>query len=451
MNDNNGKLGLFACIAIIVGGCIGSAIYSLSGMTMYTAGPACILSWALAGIILMLYGMQVTELSSRFPASGGIFVFPQKALGKKNQKTGELWGFVSAWAYIVSNTIAVAFSAIYVATYMGAGFEKLANLQIPLAIAAVVICTALNLLKITDAGKFNNIIVAALAITLVLFACMAIFGGTFDPGKFTPFFTQGVGGGSGFIKAIPTASLAYGACVSIAFMVSEIKDPNKNVPKSLIIGLLIIIVLYLLVIVGTLGNLDIAILKDDKNSFFRYVPIFAAIWTSALGKYMWLSKLISISALLALITTMLVLLAITARTFQATAQNGYLPKVFAKESKNGVPASATLLIGAVALVLSCFPEWTEMIVNLGAIFSIISIIITCISLIVARKNDGSKVKDGFTAPLGNILPIITIIVLTLCYVPDIINGSWKMLLFTIIVYAIGMIIYSIGSKKKYGK
>ena len=93
-----------------------------------------------------LYGIQVAELSIRYPHSGGVFVFPAKAMGK-TEKEGKIWGFISAWGYIISNIIAVAFSAIYVATYMGVGFEALANLQTPLAIAAVILVTILNLMK----------------------------------------------------------------------------------------------------------------------------------------------------------------------------------------------------------------------------------------------------------------------------------------------------------------
>ena len=66
-NKDSGKLGLVACIAILTGGCIGSAIFSLSGLTMYYAGPAAIITWIVAAIILGCYGVQVAELSVRYP------------------------------------------------------------------------------------------------------------------------------------------------------------------------------------------------------------------------------------------------------------------------------------------------------------------------------------------------------------------------------------------------
>lgn len=166
-----------------------------------------------------LYGIQVAELSIRYPHSGGVFVFPAKAMGK-TEKEGKIWGFISAWGYIISNIIAVAFSAIYVATYLGVGFEALANLQIPLAIAAVILVTILNLMKITDAGKFNNILVGGLILTMVLYICIAFFSGTWNAANFSPFFSQGAMGTTGFITAIPNAMVGYGSVVAIAFLVS---------------------------------------------------------------------------------------------------------------------------------------------------------------------------------------------------------------------------------------
>ena len=122
MSDNNqsnqgGSIGLIACVTMIAGGMIGSAIFSLSGLTIFLAGPAAILSWIIAAVIMLIYGLVVAELSTIFPKSGGVFVFPSKALGK-TEKTGKLWGWISTWGYINANIVAIAFAAIYVATYL---------------------------------------------------------------------------------------------------------------------------------------------------------------------------------------------------------------------------------------------------------------------------------------------------------------------------------------------
>ena len=149
-------IGLVSCVTMIAGGMIGSAIFSLSGMTMYNAGASAIVSWAIAAVIMLIYGLVCAELSTIFPKSGGVFVFPSKALGKK-PRTGALWGWISTWGYINANIVAVAFAAIYVGTYLGAGFSLPGGMQIPLALIAIALCLVLNLIKFSTAGKLNNI------------------------------------------------------------------------------------------------------------------------------------------------------------------------------------------------------------------------------------------------------------------------------------------------------
>ena len=390
-----------------------------------------------------LYGIQVAELSIRYPHSGGVFVFPAKAMGK-TEKEGKIWEFISAWGYIISNIIAVAFSAIYVATYMGVGFEALANLQIPLAIAAVVLVTILNLMKITDAGKFNNILVGGLILTMVLYICIAFFSGTWSAANFSPFFSQGAMGTTGFITAIPNAMVGYGSVAAIAFLVSEVKNPNRTVPKSMAISMVLVVLLYLLMIIATMGNITTQLLIDNPG--FRFIPMFAAAFTS-LASVPWLSKLISIAALLALLTTMLVVLSLNARAVSSMADGGMLPKPLAKLNKNGVPGTATVTLAIICMVLSCFPSLTELLVNLGSVSAAITIVIVCASLICARKKVPHQ-EGNDKAPGGNFISVLTIVLIVASYIPGIFSGGGTMWLFTIIIYAVGAVIMAYYLKKK---
>ena len=131
---NDGKLGLLSATTMLIGGMIGSAIFSLSGLTMAVAGPASVLSWLIAALVMLLYGMIISELASIFPRSGGLYIFPAKAFGGK---AGQIWGWLSCWGGCITNCIAVAFSAIYVSTYLGVSIPALNNLQVPLAVGSV--------------------------------------------------------------------------------------------------------------------------------------------------------------------------------------------------------------------------------------------------------------------------------------------------------------------------
>lgn len=444
MSDNNqgGSIGLLACVTMIAGGMIGSAIFSLSGLTIFLAGPSAILSWIIAAAIMLIYGLVVAELSTIFPKSGGVFVFPSKALGK-TEKTGKLWGWISTWGYINANIVAIAFAAIYVATYLGVGFPIFANLQIPLAIGAIAFCFILNTIKFAVTGRLNNILVGVLILTMLIFICVGIFGGSWDSSLLVPFFSQGASGTTGFLSVVPTAMVGYGSIVAIAFMVSEVKNPNKNVPKSILIAMGIVVSLYTLIILATVGLITAGFLAENPG--MRFIPLYAASFTK-LTAYPWIAKVISISAVLALLTTMLVVIALTSRAIAATAGGGLLPEILGRNGKTGTPIFATILVSVMGAIVACFPEFTAEIVSLGALFAAITISINCISLIAARKKN-TYVPGKFRAPGGNALPVVALIILIICYIPDIIGGGWVLWGYTIAWYLLGLIIYSYYSKK----
>lgn len=441
-----GKLGLRDCIAILVGGMIGSAIYSLSGLTMNFAGPAVIITWAVAGAILLMYGLIVAELSVRFPKSGGVFVFPAKSLGK-NEQQGRIWGWFSAWGYLNANIVAIAFSAIYVGTYLGAGFPIFAGekMQIILALVAIAFVTFLNLQKISITGKANTILVSGLVISMLIYVVIAFASGQMESSNFIPFFGQGILGKTGFIQAIPNAMVAYGSVVAIAFMVGEVKNPNRTVPKAVLISMSVVVSLYLLCIIATVGLVTVKTLQDMNLIF---APFVAAIITK-LQSTPWLIQVISISAVLALLTTMLVVMAINARSLAAIADDQLIPSVFAKRgNKSGTPYVATLTIALISGIVSCFPQFTATIVNLGSLFAAITIVINIISLLVARKKFGFE-NLPYKAPGGTAMPVIAIILIVASYIPGIIQGGWLLWAFTGGWYLLGALILLYGIKVGY--
>ncbi|QRN86925.1 APC family permease [Clostridia bacterium] len=441
-DTQQGKLGLVGSTSILIGGMIGSAIFSLSGVTILNAGPAAILSWIIAAIILYAYGLQTTELSTIYPHSGGIFVFPAKSLGK-TEKQGKLWGWVSAWAYLFGCVAGAAFSAIYVSIYLGVSFPALNGYQVPIAIVAVLFCGWLNVIKVDSMGKITTGLTVGLAATMLIFIFSAFGSGSWDSSMMTPFFTQGVEGTFGFMGAIPVAMVAFGSIVAISFMVGEIKDPNKTVPKAVSIAMFVVVVLYVLILVATLGLVDSGFLQ--ANPGMAFIPLYAAAFTK-LSHIAWLVPLISVSAVLALLTTILVVMGLSAQALKASAESGILPKWFAKTSeKSNMPVNAQIIVTLVVGIVSSFPDFTNLIVNLGALCNAVVVAIVCLTVIAARKKNPRR-EGTFRAPGGDALPIITFIVIIAAYIPGIISGGGQLWAWTAGYYLIGLAIYFIGTK-----
>jgi len=444
MENEKGKLGLLDSSTILIGGMIGSAIFSLSGLTIMNAGPASILSWVIAAIILFAYGLQTAELSTRFPKSGGIFVFPAKSLGK-TEKQGQFWGWISSWAYLFGCIAGSAFSAIYVSIYLGVSFPALGEFQVPIALAAVIFCGILNMVKISAMGKINTILTIGLAGTMVIYIVSAFTSGQWDASLLSPVFSQGALGTTGFMSSIPIAMVAFGSIVSVSFMVGEIRNPNKTVPKAMSIAMVIVVILYVLMIVATLGLVTSGFLQENPG--MAYIPMYAAAFTK-LASIPWLVKLISLAAVLALLTTILVVMALAGRAIQAASFGGLLPKFLSKNSKKtNMPVNAQLVVMVIVGVIAAFPDLTNFIVNLGALCNAIVVSIISVTVIAARRKN-PDMKDIFRAPGGNVLPVITLIVLLGAYIPGIIQGGGQLWLWTAVYFALGLVIYFISLAKK---
>lgn len=425
--SKDGKMGLFSAVALIVSACIGSAIFSISGLTVYYAGASAVISWILAAAVYGIYGVVLSRLIALYPLSGGIFVFPKRAFGGK---TGSLLGFVSGWGYIISNMIAISFSAIYAGIFLHAGFPSLpSGTLIPL-------CTLTAALAITLPGRNSSATVQnALAVlllgTLLAYCGTALCGGNFDSSGFDSFFTSGAKGSTGFLSSVPLAMVAYGGCVTIAFLASEVKNPKKNVPKSLLIGLGIVALVYAAVIASIVGTLPKNILDNDES--LRYTPLFASITAGYLSEFPWLLKLISISGTIALLTTVTALLRINSRAVQAISADGLLPAFLFRENRNGTAANALITMTVICAVLATRADWTETMISLGAVLNVVSMSVTCIALIAARKD-------------SRLLPLAVIAVFLLCCIPDIAGGGGRIWIFTAVVYALGGIVYLVASR-----
>ena len=223
------------------------------------------------------------------------------------------------WGYINANVIAIAFAAIYVGTYLGAGFPIFANKQVPLAIVSVLIILVLNSVSFSLAGKANTIMVVGLAVTMVVYAVVGITHGQWDAGTMIPFFSQGSGGSAGFLAVVPTAMVAYGSIVAMAFMVSEVKDPNKTVPKSILIAMGLVVILFLLVLLATVGLVSAQFLEENPGNEI-YSAVCGSVYKT--GRYFMASEADLYLCDAGTFTTMLVVMALTSRAMQAAAEDG---------------------------------------------------------------------------------------------------------------------------------
>lgn len=423
-------------VMIAVGGMVGSAVFTLSGTTYITAGPAAIITWIVAAGILTIYALNLAELASCYNVSGGTFAFPAMVLGRTtNQRI--FAGWVAGWGRLWDVLIAIAFTAVYVSQYLGALIPGAENYQIIIAIVSIILICILNGAGLKIMGMANTLLTCFLLLCCGVFIVLGFIH--MDVSNFTPFFGQGTGGNMGVIEAIPVAMLGYGCIIAVATAAEEVENPTKNIPKAIFLGISIVSVVYVLMLIATYGMISWG--DFMANPAAAYAPQKFAVQL-AMPQNIWVMKFISLGALLALFTTLLVLCMDAGRTMMTVARAGMMPKILGNVSpKYGTPIPAIIVACVVGCVLSLKPDYAILLCKSGAMCQAITIAIIAVTVMVHRKK-GTAPEGSFRAPGGNFFPILTLVLIAIM----ITQFETVAYYISAVGYAIGLVIYLIAYK-----
>lgn len=263
------KIGFWSATAIIIGSIIGSGVFMKpSSMAALLGSPVWLtLVWVMAGIFTLFGSLVYAELGAMIPETGGIYVYFRKMFG-------DFVAFLYGWAaFSVINTAALA-AISFVCAYYADYFLHLPQFpeevvkahvwSIPfigdlyplrdagvkgLAIALIIAITTLNSVSVKAGSRFQLIstIVKVGAIAALVFGIFIFGHGSFQHFLHAENPKQGAGLISAIIAAMTGAFFAYDGWINITFVAGEVKDPRKNIPRSLWLGVLVCIVVYVIV------------------------------------------------------------------------------------------------------------------------------------------------------------------------------------------------------------
>lgn len=263
-------LGYFDATMIGVGAMIGAGIFVLTGVAAGEAGPAALLAFALNGLITLITAFAYAELASAIPEAGGGYAFVKRAFPG-------LTGFVSGWMLWFAYTVACALYAVGFGGY----FMELLHSYLPavsqafvglvghsgaiasVTLAASAVFISLNVIGADVTGKAENVITMGKIMVLGLFAAFGLAAIGQDPAllkaNFSPFLPKGAGG---VVAAMGLTFIAFEGYDLIATVSEEIKDPTRNIPKATFTSLGIAVAIYLLIILVTIGAVDVTAFTD---------------------------------------------------------------------------------------------------------------------------------------------------------------------------------------------
>jgi amino acid transporter len=330
-------------------------------------GGAAVLAWAIAGVVVILLALCHAELGAMYPVSGGTARFPHFAFGGA---AGVGFGFFS---YVQAVTIAPieCFAFMQYAAYYwpglyhinAAGVGNVTTAGFILTIVLMAIFTAVNFLAMRIFARVNNVItwwkvaVPVLAIIVLLFH---FHGGNFTAGgSFMP------GGIRALFAALPAAGIifAYSGFEQCDQLAGEIKNPGRNLPRAIILSVLIGTAIYVLLQVAFIGAMPASELGKGFAGITNHSILegpFAGL--AALVGLGWLAHILRIDAFVSPSGTGLIYVTGTSRVSYGLARNRYYPQPFGYVNKNGVPwvgLIAAFIIGLFFLLP--FPSWHQLV------------------------------------------------------------------------------------------
>jgi APA family basic amino acid/polyamine antiporter len=325
------SLGLFDATAISVGAIIGAGIFIVTGIAAGLAGSALVISMIVAAVIALFTALSFAELTAWQPREGSIYEYTY-------QLVSPFAGFLTGWMWVLSNTFAGAAVSLGFANYFAALYPILP----PNWIAAIVCLafTALNFVGIRQSALLNNALVTA---KLIILAFFVILGLAFmNTANFTPFkpFETGVFYGAFFIF------FAYGGFARVAVVSEEVKDARRNVPRAILLSLVISTLVYILVGVVAVGLVGAPALSGSKSPLTNAISVTgstAAVYTVAVG-----GLLATASVLLTSI------LGVSRMTF-AMARRKDLPETLSKlHSRFNTPYYSIWILGLLMTLFALF-------------------------------------------------------------------------------------------------
>jgi len=330
----SGGIGLLGAMSIGIGGMVGGGIFAVLGEAVTLAQGATAIAFAFAGIVALLTSYSYAKLSVRYPLKGGTVVFIHRAFGK------DLWSGtlnLMLWlSYLVTLALySVAFGSYAMTFFPGQHGSWLRHVLIS---AGIIIPVAINLLSSQLIARTETMIVG---IKLVLLAIVVIAGfGYVDSSRLSPATWESP---LSIIVAGMVIFVAYEGFELISNSAEEVRDPDRTLPRAYYGTVLLVIVLYLLVAVVTVGSVPpdrIAAVKD-------YALAEAA--RPALGSTGF--TMVAIAALLATLSAINATIYGNARLGFNLAKNGELPDTLDKKAWNE-PVAGVLTTGGLALVMA---------------------------------------------------------------------------------------------------
>jgi amino acid transporter/nucleotide-binding universal stress UspA family protein len=374
MKELERDLGLPSVLAISVGAMIGSGIFILPALALKIAGPAVILAYLLAGLLVVPAALSKSEMATAMPEAGGTYIYIERGMGP-------LLGTIAGAGTWFSLSFKGALALVGGVPYLLLLFD------LPLKPVALALAALLILVNVVGAKQTGRLQVG---IVVVMLAALGWFAAGSAPsvqtGNYADFFADGIGG---LLAATGLVFVSYAGVTKVASVAEEVEDPGRNIPLGILGSLAFTTVLYVAIVAVLVGVTD----PGSVAGTLTPVAVAAEVTLGRAGVVA-----VILAAILALVSTANAgILSSSRYPFAMSRDSLAPPSLSAVNDRFGTPVNSITLTGVVLLVLIAFVPILD-IAKLASAFQIM--VFALINLAVVAFREGSaEYEPEFSSPL----------------------------------------------------
>lgn len=417
-NELRRSLGFGSAISIVIGTIIGSGIFFKQASILDSAGSStmAIAAWIFGGVITLTAGLTIAEIGAQMPYTGGLYVYVENLYGR-------ICGFLAGWMQVIVYGPAIIAS---VAGFMSIMITNLfgidAKWRIPVALITIIAIGLMNFLENNVAAAFSVITTIGKMIPIAAIIIFGLFWGHQDAlGQTVSEVNRSTGG---FGVAVLATLFGYDGWILIANLGGEMKNPQKLLPKAIILGISSVLVIYTLITIGIFRFIPANIIHSLGENTTSYLA------TKAFGEIG--GKLLSIGIIISMMGTLNGKIITFPRIVYAMARRGDLPfsrllSYVTPKGKSPIIATVFIIILATIMMLFFDPDHLSDL----CVFTIYCFyLMTFFGIFILRKKNN---KRPFSTPLYPLVPIVAIAGGLFVLISELFNDPAGVLLFVSIV------------------
>lgn len=389
-------LGVGFGVAIVIGGTIGVGILRNPGIVAASLGNAWLIIavWVFGGVYALIGANTFAELATMLPEDGGGYVYLRRAYG-------DFFGFAGGMNDFILTCCGAAYVSITFGDYLAVFFPSLAGRENLSAVAILLGLFLLNWigLRVGDVGQKMTSLIKVAAFFVLIIACF-IFGGNSSPAPQASIvsFASPLAVFAAIALSLQAVFETYAGWNSAVYFSEENIDPARTIPRSLFLGVLLVMTIYVLMNVALLYALPMTQIAASK---LPAADLAVRVFGGAGG------KIITALALCSIIGALNAIVLYMPRTLFAMSRDGFLPPKVAAVNAGGTPSVALFLTVALTIIFAASGTF-EMLLAIAAFLSLAGDSVVYLALFVLRRREPDLPRP-FRAVGYPVLPAIVLI------------------------------------------